>query len=589
VYAYQINDVLSSTVDIEVANLLRYAVVLHEVQIGDRAVDVRPDWITESDQGLLHREAEPAVVLRRVLGGMPHYVTLRIPTTVVDELLPARTSLYSNTLQIVTNLYGLEDQIVVDVRRDYLAVLSAPVLPVQPSVEEALERYPFLALSDQPGFLELRPGSWQVEGDLVLPDGLGLWATQPVTLTFDREALLFSNGPLLLRGPREGGIYFGPKENHWAGLIVLQAGTEMASSLHNVEIRATAGISRDGWITTGGVTFYESPVVLSNCRLLDSIAEDTINVVRAEFEFTRSEFGHTASDAFDGDFVQGRIEQCAFHDVRGDGIDVSGSEVTVQGVSLLRVYDKGISAGESSVVNVRDVRARDVGIVIASKDMSHVVAQDVYIARAWVAGLAAFLKKMEYGPASIQASHVVFEDESSQALVQTGSSVTINEKEVATTELDVDELYRRLEPLAAMQPLDYHLGPAIRLVGYELATPNLSPGDDLRLRLYWQAETRPERDYIIFVHVLDASGELAAQRDGMPRDETFLTTHWPVGPLIDDVHLVPLPPDMPAGEYRVMIGLYIWQTGERLPVRRANGEEVPDRAIILDQTFEVGN
>ena len=589
VHAYQINDGLGTTLDIEVANLLRYAVTLQKVQIGEQAVNVQPDWIAESDHGLLHREAEPTVVLRRAPEDMPQYVTLHIPTNTVYELLPVGTLFYSNTLQIVTNLYGVDDQIVVDVQRDYPAVLSAPVPPVQPSLEEALKQYPFLALSDQPGFLELKPGSWSVKSDLVLPDGFGLWVTQSVTLTFDRKALFFSNGPLLLRGPDEGGIYFGPKDDYWAGLIVLQAGTDVASTLHNVEIRATAGISRDGWVTTGGVTFYESPVVLSNCRLLDSIAEDAINVVRSEFEFIRTEFGHTASDAFDGDFVQGRIERCAFHDVQGDGIDVGGSEITVQDINLLRVYDKGISAGESSTVDAKNVRARDVGIAIASKDMSRVTAQEVYIARAWIAGLAAFSKKVEYGPAGIQSSHVVFEDESFKALVQTGSSVTIDGETVATTEFDVDELYSQPEALATMRPLDYHLGPVIRLVGYNLATLKLSPGDDLHLRLYWQADTKPERDYTIFVHVLDASGELVAQRDNMPRDETFPTTHWPVSQLINDFHHIPLPSDMPAGEYRIVIGMYIWQTGERLSVRRSNGDEIPDGAIVLDQTFEVGN
>jgi hypothetical protein len=393
----------------------------------------------------------------------------------------------------------------------------------------------------------------------------------------------------LLQGPDGGGIYFGPQDDYWAGLIVLQAGPDQTSRLHNVEIRATAGISRDGWITTGGVTFYESPVVLSDCRLLDSVAEDAINVVRSKFEFVHTEFGNIASDAFDGDFVQGRIEQCAFHDVRGDGIDVSGSQITVQDVNLLRIYDKGISAGESSVVNVNNVRATDVGIAIASKDMSRVTAQEVNIARVWIAGLAAYLKKMEYGPASIQASHVVFEDESPKTLVQTGSNVTIDGKAVATTDLDVAELYAQMEGLARMQFLDYRLGSAIRLVGYELATPNLNPGDELRLALHWQADARPEAEYTVFVHVLNDAGELVAQRDSMPQDDTLPTIHWPVGLLIDDVHLVSLPPDTPPGEYHVVIGMYTWQTGERLPVHRPNGEEIPNGAIMFDQTFEVSS
>ena len=596
VYAYQVGDDQGPTVDVQVGNILRYPVSLRQVQIGDRAVDVQWDWVSEGDRALLHQEAEPAVVLRRVAGAVPEYVTLHVPASAVNQLLPAETPLGAAgrdtcptaTLQIATSLFGMDDQIVVDVQRDYPAPLDRPVLPVQPSVEEALARYPFLTRSEQPGFLELRAGTWQVEGDLVLPDGFGLWATESVTLTFDRQALFLSSGPLVLQGPDDGGIHLGPKDDTWAGLIVLQAGADEASTLHNVEIRATAGISRDGWITTGGVTFYESPVVLSNCQLLDSIAEDTINVVRSKFEFVRSEFGRTASDAFDGDFVRGRVEQCAFHDVRGDGIDVSGSVVTVEDVTLLRIYDKGISAGEGSVVDVENLHAADVGMAIASKDMSRVTARDVDIARAWVAGLAAYLKKMEYGPATVEASHVVFRDDSRRALAQVGSQVTIDGEDAATTELDVDELYLRLEALAAIRPLNYQFGSAIRLLDYELATPQVSPGDEVRLVLYWQADARPDRDYTVFVHVLDAAGELVAQRDNMPGDNSSPTTRWPVGPLIEDVHVVSLPPDVPVGECRVVIGMYVWQTGDRLPVYRPDGEQIPDGAVVLDRTLEVG-
>jgi hypothetical protein len=588
VYAYQSYDGQGATVDVQVGNILRYPVVLRQVQIGDRAADVQPDWISESNRALFHSTAEPAVVLRRAQGTVPKYGMLHIPVSVIEGLILSDTLIHSSTLQIVTSLYGVSDQVIVDVQQDYAPTLSSRALPVQPSVEIALERYPFLTLSDQPGFLELKPGSWQVEGDLVLPDGFGLWATQSVSVTFGQDAIFFSNGPLLLRGPSEGGIYLGPQGDYWAGLIVLQADESLPSRLHNVEIRATTGINRDGWTTTGGVTFYESPVVLSNSRLLDSIAEDAINVVRSTFEFMHTEFGNIASDAFDGDFAYGRVEHCGFHDIRGDGIDVSGSTIVVKDVNLLQIHDKGISAGESSLVDVSNVHATNVGIAIASKDLSLVTAQEVYIERAWTAGLAAYVKKMEYGPARIEASHVVFKDDSLQTLVQIGSSVIVNDEPATVTELDVDELYGKLESLSKMQLLNYRLGSVIRLVGYELIAPELNLADELLLTLYWQADDQPEQNYTVFVHILNDSGELVAQQDGMPRDNTYATTHWTVGPLIDDTHTVSLPPDLPAGEYRLIIGMYVWQTGERLPAYRPNGEQVPEGAILLNEVLDMG-
>ncbi len=589
VYAYQMDEGEDGTVDIQIGNILRYPVLLEEVRIGDQATPVRLEWISEVDYPLLHQEAEPAVILQRVQGVAPRYLTLQVPVTVIHSLLPTDTLLVSNTIEIVTGLYGVEDPIIVAVQRDYVPALTEPELPAQPTVQEALARHPFLAVSEEPGWLDLMPGKWEVEGDLVLPDGLGLRAVQPVTLTFSQEAILFSTGPLVLQGPTAGAIYLGPQNDSWAGLIVLQAGDDQPSFLHNVEIRATAGISREGWITTGGVTFYESPIVLSHSRLLDSRAEDAINVVRTRFEFVQTEFGNIASDAFDGDFTEGRIEQCAFHDVRGDAIDVSGSEITVDDVSLLRIHDKGLSVGEGSVATVRNAFASDVGIAIASKDMSSVTAEEISITRAWVAGLAAYLKKMEYGPASIEATYVEFGDNSPRTLVQTGSGVTIDGEAAPTTDLDVPALYGRLEALGQMELVDYRLGPAIRLVGYQLFTSEVAPGDELQLLLYWQADAEVEADYTVFVHILDGAGIIASQRDNMPRDDAFPTSQWPVGSLVDDRHLVPLPPEMAKGEYRVVLGMYNWQTGERLPVRHLSGEEVAGGAITLGLPLKVGD
>ena len=116
------------------------------------------------------------------------------------------------------------------------------------------------------------------------------------------------------------------------------------------------------------------------------------------------------------------------------------------------------------------------------------------VARAWIAGLAAYQKKVEYGSATIRASDVVFEDNSPQSLVQTGSRITINDAGARTSNLDVNELYARLEALATMRRVDYRLGPAIRLVGHTPASTEFHPGDELRFYLYWQAESQPERN-----------------------------------------------------------------------------------------------
>ena len=587
VYAYQLAEPAAAAVEIQVGNILHYPVVLTQLQVEERTVDIHPDWITEKDSELLVPNVDSAVILRSAHATVPQYVTLRIPAAMLQSLLPAGTTLYSNTLQLVTNLYGVTETTVVDVLPKYPPILSTRLTPTQPSVAEALQRYPFLSLAETPDFLMLRPGNWAVAGDLVLPDGVGLQATQSVSLTFEPGALFFANGPLLLSAPDDGGIYLGPQGKSWAGLVILQTGESRLSELRNVEIRGTTGIDREGWMTTGGVTFYESPVTLENCRILDSAAEDALNIVRTDFELVNAEFGHLASDAFDGDFVQGEIKNCAFHDIRGDGVDLSGSHVWIKSVNLLRIYDKGVSVGEGSTVSAENIYAREVTLAIVSKDLSQVTVDRLVLSRVRIAGLAAYQKKMEYGPAHITATNVEVRDMSPSALVQKGSGIRINGNYAPTVELSIADFYDRLEALAQMRSLDYALGTAIKLQGFTLLTPEVHPGGTLRLSLYWQAESTPALNYTVFIHINDEAGSLVAQQDVMPAEDTAPTSRWEPGEFVEDFHIIPLPEDLPSGEYHILVGMYDFQTGARLPVTTPEGEELPDAALWLPETFGV--
>jgi hypothetical protein len=530
-------------------------------------------------------------------GTIPRYVTLRIPESSLHDFALEGKALCSDTsagaLQVETRVVGAGEPVAVDIQGDLPSALSAPVVPLRPSVEDAIARHPYLAASERPGFLELKSGDWEVAGDLVLPDEYGLLAYGPVTLQFDPGAVLYANGPLMLHGTMLHGtaeerIALLPKEGDWGGVVVLDAGDDAVSSLSHVTIRGAAGIRRDGWHVPGGVTFFQSPVEMTHCRLLDAVAQHALYIVRARFECADTEFGYASTDALRADFAQGRVERCAFHDVLGNALDVSGSQVEVRDVSLLRVYDQGIAAREKSVVTLRGVRAEDVGVVVASSDMSHVHVQEAHITRAWIAGFAAYTGEMAYGPASIQASSVRFKDRDAiQTLVQPGSSVRLSRTVADAREFDIQGLRWRPQVSGTIRAQSYRLGAAIWLVGYDLATPELPPGDPLQVSLYWRTLNKLDRDYTIFLHVLDASGQTVTGWDTMPRENTFPTTEWPACRVIDDLHVVPLPPDLPPGEYRVALGMYDFHTGERLPVRDAEGEPVPDAAILLERGFRV--
>ena len=110
------------------------------------------------------------------------------------------------------------------------------------------------------------------------------------------------------------------------------------------------------------------------------------------------------------------------------------------------------------------------------------------------------------------------------------------------------------------------LGEVLALRGYQLAPNPAHPGDALQLKLYWQADTALNEDFTVFTQLLDSSGALIAGQDSQPLAGHFPTSHWPPGEIITDPVSLPLPPDLPPGQYTLITGMYRLDTLERLPV-----------------------
>lgn len=109
-------------------------------------------------------------------------------------------------------------------------------------------------------------------------------------------------------------------------------------------------------------------------------------------------------------------------------------------------------------------------------------------------------------------------------------------------------------------PLAVTFGQQAKLLGYDL-----SSGRPLSVTLYWQALQPDGLDYTVFVHLLDPAGNVIAQADSPPQNNAYPTSLWATDEQIADPHFFELPPNFPAGNYQLLIGLYRPETGQRLP------------------------
>ncbi|MBI3913512.1 MAG: hypothetical protein HY327_04900, partial [Chloroflexi bacterium] len=116
---------------------------------------------------------------------------------------------------------------------------------------------------------------------------------------------------------------------------------------------------------------------------------------------------------------------------------------------------------------------------------------------------------------------------------------------------------------------------SLGLIGYDvMSTPN---PHEFRVATYWQARAAMPTDYSLFVHALDARGEIIAQADHQPQSGNYPTSIWDAGEIVRDEFSITLPP----GKFNLVIGWYDLNTGARLGRRDASGD-----SIILDTALE---
>ncbi|MDY7040325.1 MAG: DUF2142 domain-containing protein [Chloroflexota bacterium] len=134
---------------------------------------------------------------------------------------------------------------------------------------------------------------------------------------------------------------------------------------------------------------------------------------------------------------------------------------------------------------------------------------------------------------------------------------------------------------AALEAIPYRLdvtfADQMRLLGYQIGADTVHPGETVAVTLYWQSLAAMKTDYTVFVHFLDESEIVVAQRNTYPGLGSAPTSTWQVGEAIADTYqvLVPVTTYAP-GRAQLEVGLYDHRSQERLAVRAADGTLLGD-------------
>ena len=106
-------------------------------------------------------------------------------------------------------------------------------------------------------------------------------------------------------------------------------------------------------------------------------------------------------------------------------------------------------------------------------------------------------------------------------------------------------------------------GGVLRLLAYEFEAPLAQPGDSIQATFYLQAQQPMRTNYNVLVRLMDQAGNEHWRDEGWPWGAP--TSTWPVREIRPDGHTIVLPPDLPAGPYKIELSFYDPATLETLP------------------------
>jgi hypothetical protein len=140
----------------------------------------------------------------------------------------------------------------------------------------------------------------------------------------------------------------------------------------------------------------------------------------------------------------------------------------------------------------------------------------------------------------------------------------------------------------SLRDVDVLLGTQMHLDSYTISSSRAQAGDVVYVTLFWTAESPIDQDYHVFVHLLDGSGELVSQHDGVPVYGSQPTYAWTPLEQVADQHSIFIDGALPPGSYSLSVGVYDYATMARLKAIGADGTEWPDGSISLQQVEVIG-
>tara|TARA_Y100001968_G_scaffold133421_1_gene121680 strand:+ start:1913 stop:4645 length:2733 start_codon:yes stop_codon:yes gene_type:complete len=412
-------DPSSSNIKVQLANKSKFPIAIESIQINE--VKYKPNSNIILDRSI------PKVRMK--------YTDYDFTS---DKIFNKATNANDNQIPIVINyrLYGSKiprssSKFVIPIGTN--DKFSALIIDRIPNMKD----FDFIRIDEKSKTVIVDKGSWLIDKPLIIPRNYSLKVFPGANLSIKNKGIIFSEGPVILIGSKDLPISI---NGYGEGMGLVVINSIDTSYIDYVNFKNITVPRNEEFSITGAVTFFNSPVKISNSKFKGIKAEDALNIFRSPFSIVNTSISQTFSDGLDIDFSDGSIKAGSFSNIGNDGLDISGSKVEISETIFSQIPDKAISVGENSILKADNINVMNSGIGIASKDNSKIYLKSINLNKVDIC-FSAFQKKTEYGPAQIYINSTNIDDDCKfKYLLEKKSSIILDDKELPPNSNDVRNL-----------------------------------------------------------------------------------------------------------------------------------------------------
>ena len=253
------------------------------------------------------------------------------------------------------------------------AQIAAP-----PADRSWLAHHPQLKVHVDDDQLVIEPGEYRLTHDLILPKHLKLIIEAGTTLRLAGDVAIGGFRGMEVRGTEQQPVRITALDPARPfGSVGILGGNDSTSTLRHLSVSGGNERWVDGVYFSGALSIHDNTHVrLDHCSFMNNHADDGLNIKYGDVAISDCLFRDNAADQVDLDLCTGFVKNCQFliderQDTNGDGLDVSGAELTIEDSSFRGFADKGLSIGEQSRILCQHNRFVGNTVGAAVKDASH--------------------------------------------------------------------------------------------------------------------------------------------------------------------------------------------------------------------------